>query len=76
MAIDLSIPGSSGAEVLRRLAAAGCAAQVIISSGASASELDAALQEAQSLGLKTAGVLPKPFSIAALRTLLADRPDS
>lgn len=72
LAVDLTLPGSSGVEVLRRVAAAGCRARIIICSGASRVELDAALHEARSLGLVTAGVLPKPFRLAGLREVLAD----
>jgi DNA-binding response OmpR family regulator len=70
VAIDLSMPDVSGLEVLRQLAAGTCRARIIISSGAGHAELDAALQLAQGLGLPTAGVLAKPFSVASLRTLL------
>ena len=71
VAIDLSMPEIDGLEVLRRLAAVGCRARVIISSGAGRGQIDAALQEAKALGLVTAGVLPKPFSLVVLRALLA-----
>ncbi len=71
VAIDLTLPGSSGIEVLQRLAASGCDARVLICSGGGADELRAALVEAERLGLKTAGVLPKPFRLAQLRALLA-----
>lgn len=70
VAIDLSMPEIDGLEVLRRLAAVGCRARVIISSGAGRGQIDAALQEAKALGLVTAGVLPKPFSLVVLRSLL------
>ncbi len=71
VAVDLQMPEMSGLEVLRRLAALQCPARVIISSGAGAAEVAAALQAAQDLGLRTAGVLAKPFSLAGLRGLLA-----
>ncbi|MEO8525254.1 MAG: response regulator [Caldimonas sp.] len=76
VAIDLSMPEIDGIEVLRRLASTGCRARVIISSGAGAGEIDAALHEAQALGLRTAGALSKPFSVKSLRTLLANGPDA
>lgn len=72
LAIDLTLPGTSGVEVLRRVADGGCQARIIICSGASQGELHAALQEAQTLGLATAGVLPKPFRLSNVRALLAD----
>ena len=71
VAVDLRMPEMSGLEVLRRLADLHCTASVIISSGAGAGEVELALQAAQDLGLRTAGVLPKPFSLAGLRALLA-----
>jgi FixJ family two-component response regulator len=76
VAIDLSMPEVDGVEVLRRLAVNGCRARVIISSGAGRGEIDAALHEAQALGLQTAGALSKPFSLKSLRTLLADGSDA
>jgi CheY-like chemotaxis protein len=72
LAIDLSMPGMGGVEVMRRLAAKGCAASIIISSGAGREEIDEAHREAQALGLRVAGTLPKPFSVSALRALLAE----
>jgi len=71
VAVDLLMPEMSGMDVLRRLAEIGCRARVIVSSGLGLSELDAALAEARTLGLQTAGVLPKPFSLAAVRALLS-----
>lgn len=59
---DLAAPGGSGA---------GGLPQVIVCSGAGRSELDAALQECQALGLRVAGALPKPFRLAQVRSLLA-----
>jgi FixJ family two-component response regulator len=72
LAIDLTLPGTSGVEVLRRVAETSCRARIIVCSGAGQVELDAALQEARLLGLVTAGVLPKPFRLAGLREVLAD----
>jgi FixJ family two-component response regulator len=70
LAIDLTLPGTSGLEVLRQVADAGSQASVIVFSGAGAAELDAVLAEATQLGLATAGTLAKPFRLAALRQLL------
>ncbi|MBX3605548.1 MAG: response regulator [Piscinibacter sp.] len=71
LAIDLTLPGGSGVEVLRQVATLGCRARVIICSGAGAADLDAALAEVRALGLDGAGVLAKPFTLAQLRTLIA-----
>jgi DNA-binding response OmpR family regulator len=71
VAIDLSMPDMPGAEVMRRMAALGSRARVIIASGAGSGELAEALQAAHALGLDTAGALSKPFSPVALRALLA-----
>lgn len=70
LAIDLTLPGTSGLAVLRLVAEAGSRAQVIVFSGAGRSELESVLAEAQRLGLHTAGVLAKPFRLAALRAVL------
>ena len=71
LAIDLLMPEMSGLDVMRALAASGCTARIIISSGSGRAEADAALLAAQGLGLRMAGVLPKPFSLASFRALLA-----
>lgn len=71
LAIDLAMPEMSGLEVLRTLAQAGCTARIIISSGAGSDEMQAAQEEACKLGLRTIGVLSKPFSLRSLRALLA-----
>jgi DNA-binding response OmpR family regulator len=70
VSIDLTLPGTSGVEVLRRLAHAGCRARVILCSGAGPAELEAALAEARALGLDSAGALSKPFTLARLRALI------
>ncbi|MGQ3051400.1 MAG: response regulator [Roseateles sp.] len=69
--IDLGMPGMGGVQVLDQLAAAGCRAGVIISSGADAMQIQAALDHARARGLLVIGALAKPFSIAALRELLS-----
>jgi FixJ family two-component response regulator len=71
LAIDLSMPGMSGPQVMQRLATSGCQASIIISSGAGRAEIGEAEREAQALGLRVAGTLPKPFSVSTLRALLA-----
>jgi CheY-like chemotaxis protein len=76
VAVDLRMPRMSGQEVLRAMAATGSQARVIVTSGADAGELNAALREARSLGLQIAGPLPKPFKPQTLRALLAPGEDS
>ncbi|MBL0728703.1 response regulator [Piscinibacter sp. HJYY11] len=71
LAVDMLMPDVSGQEVLARLADQRCEAKVIVSSGMGAGELDTVLDEAQALGLNTVGTLPKPFSLASVRALLA-----
>ena len=71
LAIDLAMPDMPGLEVMRHVAAQGSRAWVIISSGAGAAEIEHALQQARTLGLRTAGALPKPFSLDSMRELLA-----
>ena len=68
--IDLTMPGMAGEEVLRELAAVGCGARIIVCSGADPERLASAAALAASLGLRFAGILPKPFAPAALRRLL------
>jgi DNA-binding response OmpR family regulator len=68
--VDLTMPGMPGEDVLRQLAALQCKARVIVCSGAEPDRLSAATALAASLGLASAGSLPKPFSPVALRKLL------
>jgi DNA-binding response OmpR family regulator len=70
VAIDLTLPDTSGVAVLRRLSQNGCRARVLICSGAGAAELDAALAETRALGLDGAGVLSKPYTLARLLALI------
>ncbi len=72
LAIDLTMPEMSGVEVLRALAQAGCTARIIISSGSASDDAQDALDEAGKLGLRTIGVLSKPFSLRSMRALLAE----
>jgi PAS domain S-box-containing protein len=71
VAIDLTLPGVGGLQVLDRLAELGCGARVIIFSGADGVAVNAALAHGQALGLNLAGVLAKPFSMQQLAGLLA-----
>lgn len=68
--LDLTMPVTSGEDVLRELAARGCRARIIVTSGAERERLDAAMAQAHAAALDVAGLLPKPFVAAALRALL------
>ena len=70
LAIDLTLPETSGVQVLRQVAALGSRCRIIICSGRGDEDLQAALAEAHSLGLDCAGLLPKPFTLAVLKALL------
>jgi DNA-binding response OmpR family regulator len=70
VALDLSLPDITPPQLMRRLCASGCRARVLIVSGAGRAELDEALNDARALGLDAPGALPKPFSMAVLRSLL------
>ncbi len=69
--LDLTMPETSGEQVLTELVARGCKARIIVASGAEAERLDRAVAQARAGGLDVAGALPKPFAAAALRALLA-----
>jgi DNA-binding NtrC family response regulator len=68
--LDLTMPGMPGEAVLQGLAERGCAARVVVVSGAGPQRLAAAAALAQQLGLAFAGAIPKPFTPAALRQVL------
>jgi DNA-binding response OmpR family regulator len=70
VALDLSLPDIAPDQLMRRLCESGCRAKVIIVSGAARAELDEALNDARALGLDAPAALPKPFSMAVLRSLL------
>ena len=72
--LDLVLPDIDGIEVLRRLAGARSRAGVIITSGVGPRVLDAARRLAVQQGLTLRGVLPKPYSVSALRALLLAAP--
>lgn len=76
VSVDLAMPGEDGLSVLRRLAAMGCEAQIIILSGFDDPVLDAARAMAEEHGLTVAGALIKPFSSSKLRALLFDRSET
>ncbi len=69
--IDLTMPETSGEQVLSELATRGCRARIIVASGADAERLGRALTQARDGGLDVAGGLHKPFIAAELHALLA-----
>jgi CheY-like chemotaxis protein len=73
--IDLVMPGLDGVEVMRLLAERKCAAKIIISSGMGTRVLDAAQRSALQHGLNIAGVISKPISKKALRSLVGEGND-
>ena len=73
IALDLLMPDMDGVEVLGRLSAINCQAKIIITSGVGQRVLEAAGRSALDHGLAILGVLPKPFSPSALRSLLLGR---
>lgn len=68
LVVDLFMPGVDGLEIIRRLSAS-CAARVVLTSGGGERLLETAMQLAGDSGLRTAGVLPKPFRQADVRRL-------
>ena len=68
--VDLQMPDMDGLQVLSELASRGCRARIIISSGVGARVLEAAVLSANELGLDVCGMLPKPFRLNELRSLL------
>lgn len=68
--LDLTMPVTSGEQVLTELAQRRCGARIIVSSGSERERLDSAMAQARLGGLDVAGVLPKPFVASALRALL------
>jgi EAL domain-containing protein (putative c-di-GMP-specific phosphodiesterase class I)/ActR/RegA family two-component response regulator len=74
--LDLVMPGVDGIGIIQRLRDSGCDAELIIVSGVDSRVLDAAQRSAQQHGLRLAGALPKPFTRAALATLLERRSDA
>ncbi len=70
LAIDLIMPDMDGIEVLRELADKNVKAAIIVTSGMGIKVLEAARQSGIKRGLNIVGVLPKPFSLQALRELL------
>jgi len=72
--LDLVMPGVDGVEVLSVLASQESKASVILASGFDLRVLRSAERAARARGLAVAGILPKPFSMRALRELLDAEP--
>jgi diguanylate cyclase (GGDEF)-like protein/hemerythrin-like metal-binding protein len=72
VALDLVMPEMDGVQVMAQLAARGCRAGIIITSGVGSRVLDAAGRSAVEHGLSIVGTLSKPFAPATLRALLSN----
>lgn len=70
IALDLGMPEMDGVQVLAKLGALSCRAEIIITSGMGSRVLDAAGRSASEHGLNVVGVLAKPFLAGALRSML------
>lgn len=68
--LDLNMPGVDGVEVLRRLSAAGCEAQVCLMSGTAKEVLESATRLGEELGLKMIEPASKPMELTVLQDLL------
>ena len=68
--IDLVMPDLDGVEIMRLLAERKSKAKIVISSGMGTRVLDAAQRSAQAHGLSIAGIISKPISKEALRSLI------
>lgn len=69
--VDLVMPNIDGIEIIKRLPEYRAPAALIITSGLGNRVVEAAARAATENGLEVAGLLPKPFSPAQLRHLLA-----
>lgn len=72
IALDLTMPGADGIEVMTWLAEVGCTARIVLLSGTALELLDASRRLGRALGLDMAGALAKPFGLAPLRALLRE----
>jgi EAL domain-containing protein (putative c-di-GMP-specific phosphodiesterase class I) len=69
--LDLRLPGSDGIELLRSLAADKCEAHIVLSSGADAKVLEAAMQLGRERGLRMGEAVQKPVRAESLRERLS-----
>lgn len=74
--LDLSMPEMDGIELLRKLAAQGCTASIVLMTGFDSFYMEAARKIGEVTGLKVAGTLNKPLRIAELKALLGGAPDA
>lgn len=72
--LDLSMPEMDGIELLRKLAAQGCTASIVLMTGFDSFYMEAARKIGEVTGLKVAGTLNKPLRIAELKVLLGGAP--
>lgn len=70
VSVDLMMPGIDGIELLRELAAGGCKADILVTSGVDARTLNTAGYLGRELGLNIKRVIPKPIRVADLRAIL------
>jgi len=71
IALDLSIPGMDGVELLRFLADNSCRAKLLIVSGFDRKVRSAAENLGDARGLNMVGSIPKPIRANELRALLS-----
>ncbi len=69
VALDLSMPGEDGIQLLRFLAENECNAGILIVSGFDQRVLQSAALLGQDRGLRMLGTIPKPFRLSSLRDL-------
>jgi EAL domain-containing protein (putative c-di-GMP-specific phosphodiesterase class I)/CheY-like chemotaxis protein len=69
---DLNMPGVDGIETLRHLAAAHNQARILLVSSADPRALRSAKEMAASFGLRSLCTVPKPLTLATLRSALAE----
>ncbi|HEY0412616.1 MAG TPA: response regulator [Allosphingosinicella sp.] len=70
IALDLSLPGADGVELLRFLGAVKCRAKILIISGFDARVLETTGRLGEARGLNIAGTLMKPVRAAELRAAI------
>src|SRR5690625_1288192 len=72
IALDLIMPEMDGVEVMRLLGYRRCTAMIVITSGVGSRVLGAAERSAAEHGLNVIGVVSKPFSAKAFRSILSN----